>query len=509
MKNKMVATVLVLCCFTLLTCPGLASDDDRPQVASVSTVAPIGSQGTRAPGSLTTLFASNNGFAGNTMDFTPARNLEFTAIDVNVDSPGITTLVDVYYMVGSCVGLENTASAWMPLASGSGTSAGTDLPTFIDLPGAAGATFATGQVHGFYVDISNYNPPRIKYTNGQWTYSNADISLTTNTGQASPAFTGSFFPRAWNGTIYYDDGGPNFPRVDIKCNDGDAGVTMYAGADAKVDYVIYAGIGQGINVDIWIIAKGPFGWACYNMLGPYGGWNLGHRDVFYTGPLTDMVGKCHLGPLDVGLYKVYLGIETKPNGVLDKGAFYTHDMVDVDVQAPPKVYMWDDGSTENLLCWTAGGEICWLNRFTAYTGGETIIDMHCLFGSLMYPGYAPGNGTVTDCYVWNDPTNDGDPSDAALISTENIVVANVDTDIYNVYPLTNPAVISGEFFVGCNMPHAPSQFCAPIDQTTPYVAGDSFYCGDDTGAPFDPKDLMNNSVPPTEWSNYFCIRAGY
>jgi hypothetical protein len=205
-----------------------------------------------------------------------------------------------------------------------------------------------------------------------------------------------------------------------------------------------------------------------------------------------------------------------PPGMILNFAFTTLWPMDfqsnpVAVQIVPgsRVYEWDDGSTENLLAWTAGGEICWFSRFSAFAGGETIMDVQCIFGSAMYPGYAPGNGTVTECYVWNDPNNDGDPTDAVLVSQESIVVANVDTDTYNVFALTFPAMISGEFFVGCNMPHGPSQFCAPIDQTTPYVAGDSFYCGDYTGLPFDPTNLMNNSAPPAEWGNYFCIRAGY
>jgi hypothetical protein len=486
-----------------------ANDDGSAYKAN--TVSTIG-QGTRAPGSLTTIFAGNNGYAGNTFDILPARDLDVTAMDINSDTAGATCLVDVYYIAGgTCVGNEANASAWTLLDSGTGTSAGSDLPTFIDLPGAIGTGFATGSTNGMYMDLASYGTSRINYTNsaGPLTFSNADLTIITNSGQPSPAFSSPFLYRAWNGTLYYDDGAPTPPSVDIECNGEDAGVVIYNGTNCKVDFQVNAGFGAGYPVDIWVGFNHPvFGWMTYDGLGMYLGWNIGLSAAYYTGPLATMGGTCMDFPLGLGAYKAGVGIDGTANGNFN-WPLYTMDMVDFTVVAPPQVYSWDDSTTENLLCWSAGGEMCWFSRFTAYAGGETIVDMHCLFGSVMYPNYAPGNGTVTDCYVWNDPTNDGDPTDAALVSTESIVVANVDTDTYNVYPLTNPAVISGEFFVGCNMPHAPSQYCAPIDQSTPYVAGDSFYCGDYSGAPFNPNDLMLNGAPPAEWGNYFCVRAGY
>ncbi|MDH3405255.1 MAG: hypothetical protein OEP45_16660, partial [Acidobacteriota bacterium] len=63
-----------------------------------------------------------------------------------------------------------------------------------------------GDLFGFYIDLTSYDGiNQINYTNGgPNTYTNPEIELTSNTGQSSPAFSGSFFPRIWNGTVYYD-----------------------------------------------------------------------------------------------------------------------------------------------------------------------------------------------------------------------------------------------------------------------------------------------------------------
>ena len=155
-------------------------------------------------GSLTTIFASNNGAAGNTFDITPSIDLSISGIDVNVSPGGKPFQLDLYWKEGTAVGYESDAAAWTLLWTGSGTSAGNDLPSYVDL-GGNGTFFRAGQTYGIYVDMCDFSgSPYISYTNGgPATYSNADLSLTTNTGQGSPPFTNYFQYRIWNGTIYY------------------------------------------------------------------------------------------------------------------------------------------------------------------------------------------------------------------------------------------------------------------------------------------------------------------
>jgi hypothetical protein len=173
-------------------------------------------------------------------------------------------------------------------------------------------------------------------------------------------------------------------------------------------------------------------------------------------------------------------------------------------------YRYDDGSTESNLLWTNGGDICWMHRFDVLPGGERILDVQTIFGCKPYPGYSPPNGTPCTVYVWDDPSDDGDPSDSILLASEPTAVQNVDTDIMNLIPLSTPATVFGEFYVGCCLTHDPGPLLpAPMDLTTPYVPGNAWICGTSVQGGFDPADLTNNEYPPADAGWYWCLRAGY
>ena len=160
-----------------------------------------------AAGSLTTLFGADNSFAGNTFDLLASSAITVTGFDVNILSSETTETVSIYYRLGTAVGFENNAGAWTLLGTDNAVVvAGLDQPSHVDVGGLA---LTPGQTYGIYVDLESYPTSAdgvIAYTNGGPTvYSNTELSLTTNTGQASPAFSGSFTPRAWNGTVYYED----------------------------------------------------------------------------------------------------------------------------------------------------------------------------------------------------------------------------------------------------------------------------------------------------------------
>lgn len=190
----------------------------------------------RTPGSLTTLFASDNAFAGNMFDIKPAKDIDILAVDINSVEAGQTAEVDVYFRLGTCVGFENSSAGWTLLGSGSGTIAGLDLPTYIDLTGN-GVVFKAGKTYGIYVDLKNYGYTpmvRLRYTSGSPTkYSNQDLSLTTHCGNGTPAFQGgTYSDRIWNGTIYYDT------KVDsLTAGPG----SLSAAVGGKVDFQLDAG----------------------------------------------------------------------------------------------------------------------------------------------------------------------------------------------------------------------------------------------------------------------------
>ena len=79
---------------------------------------------------------------------------------------------------------------------------GPDDPTYVNI---GGLQLQPGQVYGIYV-AGETGDDSVCYTDGGPTvYANADLSITTNTGEEVPHFVDgdSNFPRQWNGTVYY------------------------------------------------------------------------------------------------------------------------------------------------------------------------------------------------------------------------------------------------------------------------------------------------------------------
>ncbi len=171
---------------------------------SPDTLLAPGSQNALIVGSLTTLFAANNSFAGNTFDLEVlgSMSLVITGFDINIGTLGNSNTVTVYYKLGTAVGFENNPAAWTIMGSDASViAAGPNLPTSVNV---SGLTMDPGQIYGIYVDLTSYPSAPVGYTNGGPTiFANADLQLTTNTGQTAPAFSGSFFPRQWNGTVHY------------------------------------------------------------------------------------------------------------------------------------------------------------------------------------------------------------------------------------------------------------------------------------------------------------------
>jgi hypothetical protein len=194
------------------SCTHLDSGKPRPpSMPSLSTT--CGGPGEPGPGSitvegtgssLTTLFASNNGFAGNTFDLVASVPLRITRFDVNLELTGLTETIAVYWRNGTANGAQDNPAGWNLLGTANVVSAGEDNPTPVPI---GGLDLVPGQTYGIYVDAQSYatNLNTLLYTNGgPTTFSNADLSLTTYHGKGNPAFTGpTFFPRQWNGTVYY------------------------------------------------------------------------------------------------------------------------------------------------------------------------------------------------------------------------------------------------------------------------------------------------------------------
>ncbi|MCB9235977.1 MAG: T9SS type A sorting domain-containing protein [Bacteroidia bacterium] len=145
--------------------------------------------------SVTTTFANNNSCGGGNMfDVIALADVTIDSFDINISA---SATVDVYYKVGSYLGFETNSGAWTLLGSASVTSAGTGNPSRLVVPPL---NIPAGQTYGIYIATTT-----IVYTTlSAGTYYNTpELSVYCGTGLCGN-FSGTNFPRGWNGTVYYN-----------------------------------------------------------------------------------------------------------------------------------------------------------------------------------------------------------------------------------------------------------------------------------------------------------------
>jgi len=109
------------------------------------------------------------------------------------------------------------------------------------------------------------------------------------------------------------------------------------------------------------------------------------------------------------------------------------------------IYSYDDGTGGGGYLGTVSAYWFWLNAFQVVPGGETITTVQLAF----HPA-APLGADVT-AYVWRDPNNDGNPSDAAVVASLAGTVAGTG-DVFFDFSVTPYTFSPGEwFFVGGGM----------------------------------------------------------
>ncbi|MHC4911023.1 MAG: hypothetical protein ACYTF9_15050, partial [Planctomycetota bacterium] len=121
-------------------------------------------------------------------------------------------------------------------------------------------------------------------------------------------------------------------------------------------------------------------------------------------------------------------------------------------------YALDDGTSETTV--GAGVPIVWYNYLTAGGGCTEVCAISVAFGSTGFP-----DGSPITVLVYEDPTDDNDPSDAVLLASADGVAANTGTDTLNCYNV-GPVQVSGGFFaVVVALDLGADTFPAAIDQT--------------------------------------------
>src|SRR5437588_2186601 len=152
-----------------------------------------------------------------------------------------------------------------------------------------------------------------------------------------------------------------------------------------------------------------------------------------------------------------------------------------------------DGTSENSIGLTAGGEIVCLNEFAVIPGSETITSINIAWGTPTFPDPSL-NGLPYTVAVWSDPNGDGSPTDAVLLTTASGVVADEGTDTFIDVAITPTTITTQNFFVGFGIDQVAGQFPSAFDEDNP-LPNRSWIAGSNTQGGADLEDLNNNDIP--------------
>ena len=157
----------------------------------------------------------------------------------------------------------------------------------------------------------------------------------------------------------------------------------------------------------------------------------------------------------------------------------------------------DDGASNNSVGLTNGGAIAWLQRFGSASGPTTVTAIETAYGSPgASPSQNPADGTSVVAHIWDDPNDDGNPTDGVLLQSVPGVVTGTGTDQFATFNLAPAVTVNGYLFVGIEIVHAPGQFPAPLDQPANPSAGNAAWAVGNSSGVLDSSNLANNDVPP-------------
>jgi len=147
------------------------------------------------------------------------------------------------------------------------------------------------------------------------------------------------------------------------------------------------------------------------------------------------------------------------------------------------IYTIDDGSNEATLGIGNPSDLFWLNAFEAQEGGTTITAIASAFGA------SQSVGSDVEFLLYEDPTDDGDPTDASLLETVSTTTEVSGGGNVQIEPIP-PTQVEGVFFVAVLVPNTANS-PVPVDQSSD--EGASWIAFTAPGA-FNPSDLSQN--PP-------------
>ncbi|MBK7875355.1 MAG: hypothetical protein IPJ77_06335 [Planctomycetes bacterium] len=161
----------------------------------------------------------------------------------------------------------------------------------------------------------------------------------------------------------------------------------------------------------------------------------------------------------------------------------------------------DDGSSETLQGWIANISVCALQREGGIGQTTLVSSISVAWGAPFAPAANnPANGGTATVAIWDDPNDDGDPTDAVLVQQQTATIAFTGTDTLELTPLSPPVAMTGVFFIGAvyTTPATTGLNNAPFprdNDSCGYATRRSWLCLNQATT-FDLTNLGANSVPP-------------
>lgn len=146
-------------------------------------------------------------------------------------------------------------------------------------------------------------------------------------------------------------------------------------------------------------------------------------------------------------------------------------------------YILDDGIPNSGLSFGLPADFCWLEWQQTIGTADTITSVQVMTTGT---GLAVGH-PITVC-VWEDPNDDGDPSDGILVGSFTGTVPASPPNGFASYTLSSPAQVHGKFFLGAFCTVLNSESVGLLDYNSG-LSGRAYFCYDYAVGQFDPTQL--------------------
>ena len=199
-------------------------------------------------------------------------------------------------------------------------------------------------------------------------------------------------------------------------------------------------------------------------------------------------------------YLIQLG--TSPFAAAGGLSWFSLTSYEVDPEPTPCIH--DDGSSDGRASFALpfGGEEGVLQAFGRPNVPTQIFGAWVAYGALFgSPNSALADNTPVRVYLFEDPNDDGDPTDGLLLDVADSVVQLHDSDYFNLVPFLATPLVNGVYFIGWSIqtPSPPPPNFAPFGydlESCAALPGESWGVSNSM-APLNLGALAQNTLPPT------------